>query len=240
MKKKPEAQPCPYCKDPAAMFAPPKGRPTEETVLVVNTAGRFWASVPGLLAAHKYGPRYVTEVPPEYLGERFKAFTVRLLGVDVSFSEAGPPPFTSSVAHHVVARPDVPSPARGALPSVALTQFSACVIEGEGVRLEAHWWPSHDWIVNHTFRLTKHDPEGRNAQLEAAGRAVEFFQLEARGAPKITEARIREALEVIGPSATLIEAARVLRVSESALEKWRQRHKIGTWREVVSRLSPMP
>jgi hypothetical protein len=107
--------------------------------------------------------------------------------------------------------------------------------KGGGVEVRAHWWPSHEWIINQRVTLTASDPAERNTQLERAYTALDFFLLESRGASKITEAALAEALAELGPDATQVAVANKMGVSESALEKWRQRQGIKTWQEVVNK-----
>jgi hypothetical protein len=95
-----------------------------------------------------------------------------------------------------------------------------------------HWWPSHNLI----FTVRDFEPTRDFQSLE---QFLKLFKPETRGAPKITEAAIKGAVTKIIPplKPTQAATAKVLEVSESALEKWRQRNGIKTWKEVVERLS---
>lgn len=237
--------PCPYCADPALLDAP-KGKPTEETHPVPHGGGRFWgkAGSPSILHAHNYGARWVAPVPSKYFAPPFSDFSARVVGVEAGFfiPDPGRPP--APFGNHLLMllrdrRPLVPPPGKSSNPQAAYIIFSACVIEheGGGVEVRAHWWPSHGWIINQRVTLSASDPTERNAQLEHAYKALDFFLLETRGAPKITEAALAQALAELGPDATQIATANHLGVSESALEKWRQRQGVKTWQEVVNKFS---
>jgi hypothetical protein len=72
--------------------------------------------------------------------------------------------------------------------------------------------------------------------VEGAQIALEFFQPETRGAVKtITDERLKDVLSDLGKGATQVAAAAALKVSQTALEKWRRRQGFKTWREVVNR-----
>jgi hypothetical protein len=238
--------PCPYCAEPALLDAP-REKPTEETYPVPNSGGRFWrkGGPPSVLHAFSYGKRWVADVPTEHFARFFVDFSVRIVGVEASFflpSPGNPPaPFSNHILTLLRSRrPLVPPPAKSSNPHAAYILFSGCVIEheGGGVEVRAHWWPSHGWIIDQRVRLTASDPAERNAQLEHAYTALDFFLLETRGAPKITETALATALAELGPDATQVATANSMGVSESALEKWRQRQGIKTWQEVVEKFLP--
>lgn len=236
--------PCPYCADPT-LLDPPKGKRGEETYPVPNSGGRFWrkSGPPSILHAYSYGKRWVAEVPPGYFGKSFEGFKARSVGVEIGFFVLGQPPapFSNHILTHLRKRlPLVPSPARGSLPTVAYVLFSGVVIEheGEGVEVRAHWWPSHGWIINQRVTLTASDPAERNAQLEHAYTALDFFLLETRGAPKITTAQVKEALSELGGAATQRDVAAKLGVTEQGLDKWRGKQGYDSWHELVAQMIP--
>ncbi len=104
--------------------------------------------------------------------------------------------------------------------------------------LVAHWWPTHGRLVELRGPLSEDDP---NADVELARKLFSFFRREARGAePKITQDRLVKVLAKLGPKATQTGAAKTLCVSDTALEKWRRKQGINTWREVVERYAPSP
>jgi hypothetical protein len=221
---KTQIPPCPYCADPALLDAP-KGRGGLE-MPVVPKGERFWRSgPPSLLTARQYGARFVAPVAAEQIDERFAAFTVRLVGVNGGWgfkSPLPPPMFDYQIC--------------GSVDSVhaGLTLFSAWVAEGYGVETRAHWWPTHETIINQRLALSAKDPAGRNAELEAARLALSFFELETRGAPKLTTVEVVQAVQRLGDKATLARVAEELKVGERTLHDWRRRQKL-TWAQVKDR-----
>jgi len=82
-------------------------------------------------------------------------------------------------------------------------------------------------------------PSAENDDFKIAKDVMEFFWVETRGGAKITEREIRTALAKLGDKATQVATASAMNVSESALEKWRQRQGISTWQNVVKRYKPI-
>jgi hypothetical protein len=112
--------------------------------------------------------------------------------------------------------------------------FNACRItkKGSKVTVDVHWWPDHGRKVT-ISNLTPAGPSA--ADLEVINQAVKFFRVETRGRGKVTEDKLRAALASLGPSATMSATAKELKLNEGTLEKWRQRKRINSWREVVNR-----
>jgi hypothetical protein len=112
--------------------------------------------------------------------------------------------------------------------------FNACRItkEGSKVTVDVHWWPDHGRKIT----ISNLTPAGPSAtDLKVISQAIKFFRVETRGSGKITEDKLRAALASLGPSATLSATAKKLKLNESTLEKWRQRKRIDSWRDVVNR-----
>lgn len=222
--------PCPYCADPALLDAP-KGEPDEETSLIPNGGGRFWAegepSRP--LTALSYGKRWTAKVPPKYFNKRLAGFSTRVVGVEIGFFlplATPPPPFSGHVLTHLRTRqPHVRPPAKSSGPMVAYVLFSGVVIEHAqgGAEVRAHWWPSHGWRVELRTDLTTDTAEARNAQLQTALDALEFFRLEARGSQKIKAEEFFRAVKALGPKATQTLVAERLGVSDRAVRDWVKR-----------------
>jgi len=225
MSKKTTIPPCPYCADPALLDAP-KGKGGLE-MPVVPKGERFWRSgPPSLLTARQYGARFVAPVTAEQIDERFAAFTVRLVGVNVGWgfkSPLPPPMFDYQIC--------------GSVDSVhaGLTLFSAWVAEGYGVETRAHWWPTHETIINQRLALSAKDPAGRNAELEAARLALSFFELETRGAPKIDAAKVTQAIRSQGQRATQKKVAQAVGAADRTLRDWLVRNG-KTWKELKNEL----
>jgi len=240
---------CPYCLRPELLKDPAEERPQsnglKESVVMVRKVGRLWRRPAPHAPSRR---RFELEVKTRNLGDhwrgviqvreftrRFKDFSFAVIGVDVLFRVTPPPPFASATMYIL------PDAGRKALnpdyPDAVLTLYSALVAEHKSgkVRLEAHWWPTHDWLLNLRAVLP---PEGRNDALDVAQVALEFFRQEMRGAEKkITDERLKRVLSKLGDTATQVAAAKALKVSETALEKWRRRQGIESWRDVVNHYS---
>jgi hypothetical protein len=233
---------CPYCADPTLLDAP-EGEPGEETYPVPHGGGRFWrkSGAPSILHGFSFGARWVADVPSEYFSKMFADFSVRIVGVEIGFFLPGfvepPPPFSNHLLMHLRGRlPFVPAPAKGSAPTVAYILFSGCVINHEngGVEVRAHWWPSHGWIIHQQVALTASDPVERNAQLEHAYKALDFFLLETRGAPKVKDADVFQTIKALGQGATQAEVAKQLGVGKSTIGDWLKRND-WKWNELKRR-----
>ncbi len=236
MSKKEIIPTCPYCADPS-MFAPPKGKATDTTPSVVRLPAHFWRDRrKGFYSAQAgmYGQRWVAVIPSEAFAKQYADFAVRLIGVDVGFALPPPPlPFGNYVLGPRVKPPGV-QPPYALVKNVGLAMFSAFVMEPyEGkIKGEAHWWPTHEFKI----AVSNFNPD---YDFETLTRALRFFKPETRGGEKkITEVRLKDALSELGKDATQRGIAAHLQVSETALEKWRRRQNIDTWREVVNRYAP--
>jgi hypothetical protein len=223
MSKKTTIPPCPYCADPALLDAP-KGKGGPE-LSVSPGDWRIWRGGAPYLEAKIYGPRFVAVVPAKHLAEKFAGFSARLVGVNVGLgfnSTAAPPMFDYQIL--------------GAIDSIVegSNLFSAWVVEDGEVETRAHWWPTHETIINQRLALSAKDPAGRNAELEAARLALSFFELETRGAPKLTTVEVVQAVQRLGDKATLARVAEELKVGERTLHDWRRRQKL-TWAQVKDR-----
>jgi hypothetical protein len=53
--------------------------------------------------------------------------------------------------------------------------------------------------------------------------------------PRLTESVVSDAVKRIGPAATQQAVARQLEVTEQGLSKWRARHGLRSWQEVLSK-----
>ena len=226
MSKKTTIPPCPYCADPALLDAP-KGRGGLE-MPVSPGDWRIWRGGAPYLEAKIYGPRFVAVVPAKHLAEKFAGFSARLVGVNVGLgfnSTAAPPMFDYQIL--------------GAIDSIVegSNLFSAWVVEDGEVETRAHWWPTHGTIINQRAELTAVDLAERNAQLEAARTALDFFLLETRGAPKITERGLVSAIQTLGKDATLTSVAKELDVTRQALQFWARRGGMESWEKVKKRYS---
>ncbi len=237
--------PCPYCEKPAKMFAALPESAQKKGVIQhggIRTSGRLWSRDVGdylSLEAYKDATRFVAEISPDNFTEGYKNFRLRIIGVDIGFFvyHPDPPmPFTGHVLSMRKRSPTVLPPIPSTNGRGAYTLFSGSVLEHVAgrTRMEAHWWPSHSWIINQRVSLTASKAEERNAELEISQMALNLFVMETRGAEqKITDVGLRAAIASLGEKVTQKAVAEELGVSESALEQWRRRNGISTWREVV-------
>lgn len=246
----PVPTPCPFCERPDLLDPPTKTKGKAEFYPVVPTVGRFWkrdegGDVPtggelrgaGLTPARRDGDRFITDIPAAWLAERFEGFTVRLVGVDSHWlTEPPPAPFANAILRAnggpggVVWNPEYPLSRH--------TTFSGVLIERGGVRVKAHWWPSHGWRVEVHADLATAPAEDRNADLQAAADALEFFRLETRGGVKITDGALRLIFSRRRPPQT--EVAELLGVTVRGLDKWRKKRGFESWRAMVEHFAQGP
>jgi hypothetical protein len=161
----------------------------------------------------------------------WKGFTFEQLGHDY----AAPPPFPPRVSGGKIV-PFVRLDHYNNLQSLsrqtrtpAATSWTLAngyrIAHTSGLLLFVHWWPSHGFKTE----ITNLEPEG----FALVNKILNLFKPETRGNPKFTEADIKKVVTRLGPKATQKNVAKALNVSESTLEKWRQRRGVSTWREVL-------
>ena len=161
----------------------------------------------------------------------WKGFTFEQLGHDY----AAPPPFPPRVSGGKIV-PFVRLDHYNNLQSLsrqtrtpAATSWTLAngyrIAHTSGLLLFVHWWPSHGFKAE----ITNLEPEG----FALVNKILNLFKPETRGNPKFTEADIKKVVTRLGPKATQKNVAKALNVSESTLEKWRQRRGVSTWREVL-------
>jgi hypothetical protein len=237
---------CPYCAHPN-LFEPPEDEPIERTSSLVSTKGKYWRklvtrerdgssktwrvkSLPTLIYENKTAGRlYKKQWRFQIIGKkefikRFQDFTVNVIGLEfkgIPIMSSGPGFYRVGPSYHVVDTVTV-------LNETCLL-FSACRINHakSDIIIDAHSWPSHKLlftIYNYPLAPTK------DSRL-IIDEALEFFTVETRGNPKISEEAIAAALKKLGSRATQREVADELKVTESGLERWHIRRKM-TWEKV--------
>jgi hypothetical protein len=166
----------------------------------------------------------------------WKGFTFEQLGHDY----AAPPPFPPRVSGGKIV-PFVRLDHYNNLQSLsrqtrtlAATSWTLAngyrIAHTSGLLLFVHWWPSHGFKTE----ITNLEPEG----FALVNKILKLFKLETRGAEKkITDERLKGVLSKLGNTATQVATAKALKVSETALEKWRRRQGIESWRDVVNQYS---
>jgi len=235
---------CPFCSNPDFLAAATKGRATKAEVLLPFHARqeKFWRShlreynTTVTTDAEKRGEYVHTSFYGDDFESRWGDFTVEVIGI-----EAGKPIFPRDDDRVI---PSPPTPFFFFAPSAfdALTPyryhhfFIARITHGlSNIELIVHWWPTHGRLFEMRGKIASQEP---NDDIEAFKTAFGFFQRETRGAEKkITDERLKRVLSKLGAEATQEGAAKALKVSGTALEKWRRRQGIESWRDVVNRYS---
>ena len=64
---------------------------------------------------------------------------------------------------------------------------------------------------------------------------LEFFKIETRGEPKVSELEISAAMRKLGADATQAEVANGLQVTVRTLQRWAGRNGFQSWEEVKGR-----
>ena len=94
-----------------------------------------------------------------------------------------------------------------------------------------HWWPSHDLI----FTVTGFDPARDFQSLE---QFLKLFKPETRGAPKISEVKLIEAIQRLEPHATQSAVAKDVGVTPRTLQRWASKIGLKDWDSVRRRYEP--
>jgi DNA-binding transcriptional regulator YiaG len=231
---------CPFCADSGFLASFTKGEAEKIKVEIPAYArqDKFWKR-------GKLKPNQKIQAPAELRGDRLRIvfdkknfddrwqdFKVEVFGIQSTgemylpkqFDRVyySPPPpffFASSIS-------------QGEDQPLVYRQFFACRIthKSDDVSIIVHWWANHGRKFDMCGSLA---PESVSDKLEVTKNALSFFQRETRGSAKVTDVDIKEVIKLLGPEATQRKAAKALNVSESTLEKWRQRRGISTWRKVL-------
>ncbi len=241
-KKMKEAE-CPYCVKPNFIENATRGRATKIEVRLpfYTRQEKFWRS-----DLREYNATFATNVEKrrEYLhtsfyGEdfepRWRDFTVEVIGVEadeVIFPRdddrviPGPPTpffFFASVA------PDAVTPFRYQHFFIARITHRLSSVE-----LIVHWWPTHGRRFKMLGSLI---PEEANDDISVITEAMEFFRVETRGDPKLTEGDVVKAIQKLGDEATQVSVAKELGVTARTVQRWAARNGLQTWDEVKERYS---
>lgn len=218
------ATPCPYCSDPEAHQheLKGKGRKSHETALA--RTGKFWARGDEggmiVLTSYDHGDYFRIPIDGEHFIQRFKDFHLDIISFPAPYS----PFFWASYAPlflHDAAPSDLARRNKfGLNVSRVRHKKSAVVVD------------SHTWF-NHGSLLTVHHipKELSSFDITVMQEALEFFRPETRGAPKVKDAEVFQAIKALGAQATQAEVAKRLGVGKSTLGDWLKR--VGwTWNEL--------
>jgi hypothetical protein len=239
---------CPFCADPNLLASFTEGDAEKVMVLipVYMRQDRFWKK--GKFKQAKYtvhaeaelrGDRLRMIFDEENFDARWRDFKVEVLGIQ-SVEEmflpknedrvyySPPPPFFFAM--------DV---WQGNNQPFAYQQFFACRIthKDSDVSIFVHWWANHGRIMRVDSSLL---PDTTNDTLAIIKAACDFFQREKRGDPKLSLELILDAHRRLGSKTTQRAIAGELKVSERALEKWRARQGMSSWRQVENWFNGSP
>ncbi|MDQ3254455.1 MAG: RWP-RK domain-containing protein [Acidobacteriota bacterium] len=173
----------------------------------------------------------------ENFEERWNDFTVEVFGVESS----GSPMLPRNSAGVLVSPPGPFFFLASFFPKGSQTahyyQFFVCRVKHKtsDLCLVSHWWQSHGRLINLQGSLS---PFPLNWELDIIKDALDFFLKETRGGQeKFTEEMMSDVLRMLGPHATIRAAANSLQVTETTLNRWRRRHGMRAWRDVINRYS---
>ena len=167
------------------------------------------------------GKYKLIELSGQQLIQPLEKFKLQLIGVDLVEKPPVPPPFSFFTVMPLDWIDNKPTRWR---------IYYACRItrEASSVEVLAHWWPSHGLLTSiQGFYPAPNSNEG----LDKVMNALEFFQVETRGAPKIVEADLIKALKKQGQNATQKSIAKALQTSDRTLRDWLSR-KGKSWQEI--------
>ena len=235
---------CPICADHNYLDAFTKGRARKATLPLPRwrRQDKFWK--PEIQARQEHAATVDAEhrgnllrvvFDEENFDERWKDFTVEVFGV-----ESTGIPMLPRNSEGVMLMPPGPlfflvSFFPKGSQAAHFYQFFVCRVKHQAsdLSLVSHWWPSHGRRVSLQSSLA---PSPVNGDLDVIKDALDFFQKETRGGQeKFTEEMISDVLGMLGPHAKQKAAALALQVTETTLKRWRTRHGMSAWRDVVNR-----
>lgn len=226
---------CPYCAKPNLIDEARKGR-AKKIEIVTPELGRgghaFWREgVPRhTLQAEQRGEYLRVVIGDEFFEDRWRGFTVELYGFE-SASELGYP----QAEERLWDLPPKPFFIIGSNTQLdGSWQFLCCRITHQlsSMELIVHWWPTHGRLYKLAGSLP---PAEANNQITIINDAFEFFRVESRGEPKVTEMEVFSAMHRLGSRATQAEVAKELNVTGRTLQRWASRNGFQSWEEVKDR-----
>lgn len=232
---------CPFCSDPnyLAAFTKGKSKKVQVPLPLWHRQEKFWSSdmqkSPNYLVTletEKRGDLLRTVLKEEDFRDPWRDFIVEVFGVE-SIGE----PLLPTNNNSTITGPPAPffflsTVFQGESLPFLYRQFFACRIthKGRDISLVVHWWVSHGRLMHIHGPLSLGDAK-RN--LKMIKESLDFFQPEARGNPKLGLENVLDAYRRAGYKATQKAVAKELQVTEQALERWRKRFNLSTWREVT-------
>lgn len=244
-KKLPE---CPYCARPDLFEPRELSKWGRGQIVTIRKGGNYWKPLKKELKKWEW-LRQFTEYPfedhvryhidgKEHFAAKFQDFDIDVIGMTSDerpplaqgapfFFRSGPVMRTYRVLK-AQGRVDKP---------LNWKSYSACRITHRptDTKVDFHWHQTHGLIA-----AVRDFPFGKakKADFLIVETAMSFFRVPMRGNPKIREEYIEAALERLGAEATARAVAKDLGVTEQGLEKWRDRHGMNSWSEVVEEYTP--
>ncbi len=239
---------CPFCSDPdfLAPFTEGKAKKVMIPLPLQRRQEKFWhpsvsskgAESQAHIEAEKRDQFLRIVFDQENFKERWADFKIEDFGI-----ESVGAPFLPRDEERVIINPPGPFfflyssfPRLGRGDETAhYGQFFACRIthKDSDLSIIVHWWPTHGRLIDIHGSLS---PFPVNSDLNVIKDALSFFQTETRGASaKFSEEVVSDVLRRLGANITQKAAADELQVTERTLERWRARHGMVTWKEVVNR-----
>jgi hypothetical protein len=196
---------------------------------------RFWKrSVPrDILEAEQRGDNLRIVFGDEYFEERWSGFTVELYGFESDDGIIYPPRAEGRVWD------EPPGPffflQSSGVFKIRHFLLSRITHELSSMELIVHWWPTHGRQFKLTGPLT---PGDNNEDISIIGDAMEFFRVDLRGEPKVSEIDLVLTMRELGDSATQAEVASELKVSPRTLQRWIARNGFQSWDEYKDKFRP--
>lgn len=210
------ATPCPYCSDPAAHQRKLKGRGRKDHETGYARIGKFWSRDDEggmvVLTSYDHGDYFRVPVDGERFIQRFKDFHLDI----ISFPATSSPFFWASYSPlflYDAAPSDLARRNKFGLNVSRVTHKKSAVV------VDSHTWFNHDSLLT-----VHHIPKKISSfDITVMQEALEFFRPETRGAPKVKDAELFQAIKALGAGVTQTQVAKRLGVSKSTVSEWLKR-----------------
>jgi hypothetical protein len=235
---------CPYCSNPDFFADWLKGRAKKIAVPLpfYRRQEKFWKQEVRepkneiATGVNARGEKLHTFFDGSDFEEGWREFTVEVFGIEYADESLLPLPTDTNLPSPPMPflRFDLPTPTGVNLPP-RYHLFFVCRIthRDSDLSLVAHWWTTHGRLIDVRGSLSTES----NDDLGIIKKALDFFQRETRGNPKISEEAIITALKRLGSDPTQQAVADELQVTRQALENWRAKQGLSTWKEVSERFT---
>lgn len=207
---------CPYCSDPKKFQRELVGKGREDHRTGIARIGKFWArdDEGGMLVipVYDHGDYFRLPIGSEHFIPRFKDFRLDIINFGADYS---PWAFASnSLLFGLSAAPsDIARFNKFPFNVARVTHKKSAVV------VDAHTWFSHGTVIT-----VHHVPKQlSSADITVMREALEFFRPETRGAPKVKDAELFQAIKALGAGATQTQVAKRLGVSKSTVSEWLKR-----------------